>query len=547
MLAYVTNDNRDVIYKMKITFLGAAHEVTGSCTLIETGSTKFLVDCGMEQGADIYENCDLPTAPGELDFVLLTHAHIDHSGKLPLLASNGFNGRIYATGATTRLCSIMLVDSAHIQEMEAQWKNRKAQRSGNALVEPMYTADDAQRALNLFVPCSYNETIDVTDNIRVRFIDAGHLLGSASIEITIRENDVQKTILFSGDVGNIDRPLIRDPQKPEYADYVIIESTYGNRLHGVRADYTGQLTRIIQQTFDRGGNVVIPSFAVGRTQEMLYLIREIKEQGLIKNHDNFPVWVDSPLAVEATGIYREDMYEYCDSDTLELLKSGIDPIKFPNLNLSVTSEDSIRINTDPTPKVILSASGMCEAGRIRHHLKHNLWREDSTILFVGYQSEGTLGRTLLDGAKSVKLFGEEIYVRANIEMIDGISGHADMNMLLNWLGNLKNKPEMVFVNHGNDAVCDDFAAAVIKELSFPAAAPFNGASYELAQLKCLERGNTVKLKAKVNKKANAVFERLLLAGKRLQLVIEQNRGCANKDVAKFADQINELCNKWERK
>ena len=532
---------------MKITFLGAAHEVTGSCTLIETGGTRFLVDCGMEQGPDIYENSDLPVSPGEIDFVLLTHAHIDHSGKLPLLVSKGFDGKIFATAATVRLCGIMLIDSAHIQEMEAEWKNRKSKRSGGAVYTPMYTAHDAENCLKLFRPCRYDKHIKITDNISVRFIDAGHLLGSSSIEISITENGVTKVILFSGDVGNINRPLIRNPQKPEYADYVVIESTYGNRLHGQRADYASSLTKIIYETFEKGGNVVIPSFAVGRTQEMLYLIREIKEKGLLKKFGNFPVWVDSPLAVEATEIYGEDMYDYCDEETLALLHSGIDPIKFSNLNLAITTDDSVAINNDPNPKVILSASGMCEAGRIRHHLKHNLWREESTILFVGYQAEGTLGRTLIDGAKAVRLFGEEITVKARIDTMDGISGHADMDMLINWLGHLQNRPEMVFVNHGHDTVCDDFAQTIIRRLSFPAAAPYNGAEYELIEYKCLNYGNTVKLKTKVNKRAAAVYERLVQAGQRLLAVIEQNKGLANKDLAKFADQINDLCNKWERK
>lgn len=532
---------------MKITFLGAAHEVTGSCTLVETGQVKFLVDCGMEQGADIYENCELPVSASDIDFVLLTHAHIDHSGKLPLLSNKGFGGRIYTTFATARLCSIMLVDSAHIQEMEAEWKNRKSKRSGGITYEPMYTAKDAEKCMKLFHPCRYEKYIRISDNITVRFIDAGHLLGSASIEITIDEGDAHKVLLFSGDVGNIDRPLIKDPVKPEYADYVVIESTYGNRLHGARGDYARQLATVIYETFERGGNVVIPSFAVGRTQEMLYLIREIKDRGYLKKFGSFPVWIDSPLAVEATEIYSEDMYDYCDSETLNLLKSGIDPIKFPNLNLAVTSDDSVAINNDPTPKVILSASGMCEAGRIRHHLKHNLWREECTVLFVGYQAEGTLGRTLIDGAKRVKLFGEEISVNARIAEMDGISGHADMNMLLDWLGNLKNRPEMVFVNHGNDTVCDEFADTIVRKLTIPATAPYNGASYELNEFKCIEHGNSVKLKTRVNKRSKAVFDRLLQAGQRLLDVIEQNRGLANKDLAKFADQINELCNKWERK
>lgn len=532
---------------MKITFLGAAHEVTGSCTLVETGDIRFLVDFGMEQGVDIYENCEMPVSPGNIDFVLLTHAHIDHSGKLPLLCSGGFSGKIYATEATTKLCSIMLVDSAHIQEMEAEWKNRKSRRSGGIEYTPMYTARDAQRCMEHFAPCSYDVKIPITSDISVRFIDAGHLLGSSSIEVTIKEGVEERVLLFSGDVGNIDRPLIKDPQKPEYADYVIIESTYGNRLHGARADYVSQLAGIIYRTFERGGNVVIPSFAVGRTQELLYLIREIKERGLLNKFGNFPVWVDSPLAVEATNIYNEDMLEYCDEETKDLIYSGIDPIKFPNLRLSVTTEESVAINLDPTPKVILSASGMCEAGRIRHHLKHNLWREDSTVLFVGYQAEGTLGRALLEGAHTVRLFGEEIAVKAEIAKMDGISGHADMNMLLDWLENLKKRPEMVFVNHGNDQVCDEFAQTIVHRLSTPATAPYSGSQYDLIDFKCLQFGNTVKLKARPNKRAKAVYDRLVMAGKRLLEVIEQNKGCANKDIAKFADQINELCNKWERK
>ncbi len=532
---------------MKIKFLGAAHEVTGSCTLVETGDTKFLVDCGMEQGVDIYENCEIPISPAGIDFVLLTHAHIDHSGKLPLLCSGGFDGKIYSTDATMKLCSIMLVDSAHIQEMEAEWKNRKSKRSGGIEYTPMYTAADAMNCMKQFKPCKYDVQIPITSDISVKFIDAGHLLGSSSIEITITEGAEKRVLLFSGDVGNLDRPLIKDPQKPEYADYVVIESTYGNRLHGARTDYASQLTSIIYRTFERGGNVIIPSFAIGRTQEMLYLIREIKEQGLLSKFGNFPVWVDSPLAVEATEIYGEDMLEYCDDKTKALINSGIDPIKFPNLNLSVTTEESVAINADPTPKVILSASGMCEAGRIRHHLKHNLWREESTILFVGYQAEGTLGRALLEGARTVRLFGEEIAVNAEIAKMDGISGHADMNMLLDWLEALKNRPEMVFVNHGNDTVCDEFAQTIVHRLSTPATAPYNGAQYDLIDFMCLDFGNTVKLKQRPNKRAKAVFDRLVMAGKRLMEVIDQNRGCANKDIAKFADQINELCNKWERK
>ena len=331
------------------------------------------------------------------------------------------------------------------------------------------------------------------------------------------------------------------------ADYVVMESTYGNRSHNGTPDYVKELVSVFKRTFDRGGNVVIPSFAVGRTQELLYLLRIIKEKGLVKNHAHFPVYVDSPLAVEATEIYSGSLYGYYDEETEALLKSGINPIKFPDLKLSVTSDDSVRINIDKTPKVILSASGMCEAGRIRHHLKHNLWRKDSTILFVGYQAEGTLGRSIINGAPSVRLFGETVQVNAHIEQLEGISGHADKRILLSWLDGFKQKPKQVFVNHGNDTVCDEFAAAVTETLNIPAVAPYNGASYDLLTGICLEKGNRKRIEQKPrNKRDEAVFARLLTAGKRLLSIIEKYRQAANKDIAAFADQITALCNKWDK-
>ena len=541
---------------MKLTFLGADHEVTGSMTLIEIGEHKILVDCGMEQGADIYENAELPVSPGDVEALLLTHAHIDHSGKIPVLVANGFGGNIHATGATTKLCHIMLMDSAHIQESEAEWKSRKAQRAGRDAVAPMYTTDDAARALKQFKPHGYNESFPLFDGVSVRFLDAGHLLGSSSIEITVNEDGKETVLLFSGDVGNVSRPLIRDPQKPEKADIVVIESTYGDRLHGERPDYLAQLTAILQETLDRGGNLVIPCFAVGRTQEMLYLLREIKVRGLLKGHDRFPVYVDSPLAVEATNIYSaDDMEPYYDDETMALKILGINPIRMDDLYLSITSDDSKRINEDRTPKVILSASGMCEAGRIRHHLKHNLWRKESTVMFVGYQTEGTLGRQLIDGANEIKLFGEKINVEAHIAQMSGISGHADRDMLLGWLGNISPAPKQVFVNHGEDTVCDLFASTVTETLGVPAEAPYSGACYEVSTdgVTKLEDGNRVKLEKKVPGaqsdgavRANSVLERLRAAGRRLVAIIERNKEGANKDLAKFADQINDLCNKWDR-
>ena len=384
---------------MKLTFVGAAHEVTGSCTLVEAAGHRFLIDCGMEQGRSVYQNADLPCAPAEIEAVLLTHAHIDHSGRIPHLYKNGFTGPIYATDATTDLCDIMLEDSAHIQEQEAEWKNRKAQRSGRELVEPDYTVQDAIEVMKQFVPQPYGRPVQVFDGVEACFTDVGHLLGSASITLRITEGGNTETIVFSGDIGNLNQPLLRDPHYLDAADYVVMESTYGNRTHGPKPDYVGELTAVLQRTFDRGGNVVIPSFAVGRTQEMLYFIRQIKAEGRVKGHEGFEVYVDSPLASKSTTIFRENFSECFDEEALALVRSGQNPLSFPGLRISETKEDSVAINLDPTPKVILSASGMCDAGRIRHHLKHNLWREECTILFVGYQAEGSLGRHLLEGAE----------------------------------------------------------------------------------------------------------------------------------------------------
>lgn len=534
---------------MKLTFIGAAHEVTGSCTLLEACGKHILIDCGMEQGEDTYENCDLPVSPSRIDAICLTHAHIDHSGMIPAIVANGFNGDVYCTEATKRLCDIMLRDSGHIQEQEAEWHNRKAERGGFKIYDPIYTVNDAVNAMTHFKGYSYNTPIELYDGITITFTDAGHLLGSSSILFSITENGETRTILFSGDLGNIDRPLIRDPQKPPQADYVVIESTYGDRLHGEKPDYIAQLTNILTETFDRGGNLIIPSFAIGRTQELLYLFRLIKEQHLVKGYENFPVYVDSPLAVEATKIYQDNLTEYYDDETLELLDKGINPIAFPNLRLSVTQEESMAINFDIIPKVILSASGMCEAGRIRHHLKHNLWKEENTILFVGYQAKGTLGRKLINGAKNITLFGEAIQVNAQIKSLVGISGHADRDMLINWLGEIKTPPKKVFVNHGDDTVCDAFAQTVYNKLQFNSTAPYSGDEYDLISGECVKHGTIIKLTklSEGRRRANIVFDRLMAAVQRLRTVAELSKGLTNKELAKFTDQINDLCDKYTRK
>ena len=533
---------------MKIQFIGATHEVTGSCTLLEVGGRYYLVDCGMEQGTDVFQNMPLPVPANAIEAVFLTHAHIDHSGMLPKLCKDGFRGLIYATEATCDLCSIMLRDSAHIQESEAQWRSRKAERAGEPLVEPTYTMADALAAIKLLRPCRYLEPIRAAEGIILRMSDIGHLLGSAAIELWLTEGGETRKIVFSGDVGNTGQPLLRDPQPIEETEYLVIESTYGDRLHArSRGDAVQELADCIQRAFDRGGNVVIPSFAVGRTQEMLYAIREIKQRGLVKGHDRFPVYVDSPLAVEATGIFLQSHESNFDEETLAVVRQGVNPIWSEGVTLSVTSEESKLINMDPNPKVILSASGMCEAGRIRHHLKHNLWRRESIILFVGYQAEGSLGRKLQEGARSVKLFGEEIAVNAEIAMLHGTSGHADKEGLLSWLAGFREKPRMVFVNHGDDGSCEAFRTT-LEAMGYHAEAPYSGTEFDLLTGKMTAYTEGVKIDRaqafKGSQRARQVYGELLAAAEELLALVRKRRGNTNKDNAKLTAQIRALIEKW---
>ena len=535
---------------MKITFIGATHEVTGSCYYLEAAGKKFLVDCGMEQGPDYYENQDIPVKGSDLDFVLLTHAHMDHSGNLPAIYAKGFQGPIYATQATCHLCDIMLRDSAHIQMFEAEWRNRKGRRQGKPEFIPAYTMEDALGVLQNFVPCPYEKTITPAEGIRVRFVDAGHLLGSASIEVIINEDGKEKKIVFSGDIGNLNQPLIKDPVYLHDADYVVMESTYGDRSHGDRPDYVGLLSEVIQRTFDRGGSVIIPSFAVGRTQEMLYFIRQIKEEGRVHGHDNFKVYVDSPLANEATTIFNEHIYDCFDEEAMALVNKGINPLMFPGLKTSITSDDSKAINFDEDCKVIISASGMCDAGRIKHHLKHNLWNPNNTILFVGYQAIGTLGRSLLEGATEVKLFGETVYVGAEICQMPGISGHADVNGLMTWIKSFNQKPAKVFVTHGDDEVTEIFARRLEEELGLDAMAPFSGTVFDLAENVCIYEAQGIKItktavSPKTSKAARA-FQKLVAMGQRLMSVIRKSEGIPNKDLDRFTREVQSLCDKWDR-
>ena len=445
---------------MKITFLGAAKTVTGSNFLIEAAGKKFLVDCGMYQGkiTEELENSDpFIYNVDEIDFMLLTHAHIDHSGRIPKLYNEGFRGNVYTTKATCDLCGIMLPDSGHIQEVEMEWKNKKRMREGLDPLPPLYTAEEAYKCLEIFKPVNYDEIVEIDDNISVRFNDAGHMLGSAIIEVWATENGKTTKAVFTGDLGNNDLPLLDSPTMISNADYLIMESTYGNRLHMRNDDKAKLFLDIVSETLDNGGRVIIPSFAVGRTQEILYELDKLKtdyenDEEFQRKYEklmNVPVFVDSPLAISATEVFQKNT-ELFEDEIQEKIKRGDNPLEFRGLQFTRTAEESKALNMDHTPAIIISASGMCEVGRIKHHLKHNLWNPNSTILFVGYQAPGTLGRSIVEGAEKVKIFGEEIAVNARVEYIEGYSGHADQTWLLNFIYSFTNPPKHVFLVHGEE-------------------------------------------------------------------------------------------------
>ncbi len=531
---------------MKLHFLGADHEVTGSMHFIETSDIKILVDCGMEQGRNIYVNEELPVSYGEIDYILLTHAHIDHAGMLPRAVVKGFNGTILATRASADLNAIMLLDSANIQEQEAEQQNRKGKRAGKEPIEPEYTVEDAQRTLNYFRSVEYGEIVELSDTVSVRYIDAGHLLGSASIEMWIEEDGIKRKLVFSGDIGNDDKPIIRDPEYIHDADYVIMESTYGNRLHKKGVDHLEDLRRIIQETLDRGGNAIFPAFAVGRTQELLYLMRELKDRNMIKGHDHFPVYVDSPMAVEATHVFKENLLDCYDEETKALVQRGINPIEFDDLILSKTIEDSKAIQLNDTPKVVLAAAGMCNAGRIRHHIKHNLWRPECSIVFAGYQAEGTLGRLLQDGdIESVKLFGEEIVCRAHIETMSDMSSHADKEGLLKWIGEFEKLSGRVFLVHGDDDSMAELSEAIQTNTGNTVDCPYSGSIYDLTAEAWEYQAppRFIKKETATAARNDNVNRELDAALKAITELVEASRGYANADKMKLARRINELVEK----
>ncbi len=513
--------------------------------MIENAGKFYIVDCGMEQGRDEFENVALPIEPSMIEAVFLTHAHIDHSGMLPKLVKDGFRGKIFATETTCDLTSIMLADSAHIQMQEAQWKTRKAMRKGEPSVEPIYDINHVAETVKLFRGCRYGDTYKASEDIYVRFTDVGHLLGSSSVELWLTEGEEHKKIVFSGDLGNINQPILKNPKTVDGADYLIIESTYGNRLHERPKDTLSELADIIKKTFDRGGNIIIPSFAVGRTQEMLYAIRELKQNGTLQKYGNFPCYIDSPLAVEATRVFLQCPKDCFDEETLAVFESGNNPLWFEGVTLSVTSDDSKAVNFDERCKIIISASGMCEAGRIRHHLKHNLWKKENTILFVGYQAEGSLGRKLINGEKQIKLFGEDITVNAEIASLHGTSGHADKNGLIDWVKGFKTVPSTIFVNHGEPEACEELRDTLKDLFSVKVFAPYSGAEYDLLSGEVLHDAQPVKvvMRSKGGDESVSLFHNLWKVYEQLGKKIESCKGKTNKEIRKIIRTIKDVTEK----
>lgn len=468
---------------MKIKFCGASSGVTGSCHLLTTERHKILLDCGQFQGGKAQEALNyepFPFDPAEIECVVLSHAHIDHCGRIPLLVKRGFTGKIYCTDATADLLDVMLKDSGFIHEKDAEWKSRRATRAGKPPVEPLYTYNDAVEALRYVEPILYDQQIELNEEMKIVFNDAGHILGSAITELWIKEDDKESKIVFSGDLGVMDRPILRDPTIIKKADYVIMESTYGNRLHPQNATSVKGLLDIVLKTTKRGGTVVIPSFAVGRTQELIFEFNKFYEDNNAyrKELDNLMVYVDSPMATTATEVFRKNAQVF-DEETKDYILRGDNPLDFKNLKFTRTTADSQALNLDKSPKIIISASGMCEAGRIRHHLKHNLWDSRSSVIFVGYQAEGTLGKLLVEGAKEVTLFGEVVNVNAEIYNLEGFSGHADQNGLFSWLAGFQQKPKQVFLVHGEEDSKKDFGKLIHDKLGYEPVVVLGNSEFEL--------------------------------------------------------------------
>ncbi|MFZ5648417.1 MAG: MBL fold metallo-hydrolase RNA specificity domain-containing protein [Bacillota bacterium] len=517
---------------MRLRFLGAAGTVTGSCFLIETGLSRVMVDCGMFQGSRALRERNyqkFPVNPFSVNALLLTHAHIDHSGLIPKFVKEGFKGKIYATAATTDLCAVMLPDSGYIQEMEVERLNRKNKRAGKPLLSPIYNSDDARACLRMFNKVNYGETINPTQDITVRFLNAGHILGSAILEIWVREGTEQTKLLFTGDLGSEGKPFVEDPSTVAEADCVIMESTYGARVHKDSGNRLELLHDVIWETYRKGGNLIIPAFAVERTQDLLYDINLLVKDGRFPPMD---VYIDSPMAIAATEVFKLHL-ECFDDETKKLMCRAQNPFDMPNLKYSRTMEESIALNNMKGGAVILSASGMCDAGRIKHHLRHNLWRSESTVLFVGYQAPGTKGRKILDGAEFVRIHGEDVKVRADIRVIDSYSSHADQKGLLEWLGDFTSLPKNIFLVHGEPESASTLAGLIKEQFGIDPAIPNWLDSYEITPGIVFTEDQVLKAHAAVAEK--------------LQKLLEEGEGQGYSAIMRQLNDLNGLLEKLSRK
>ena len=535
---------------MKVKFCGASIGVTGSCHLISTENHKVLLDCGQFQGGkemDKMNEEEFPFNPAEIECVILSHAHIDHCGRIPLLVKRGFKGPIYCTDATADLLDVMLKDSAYIHEKDAEWQTRKNLRTGKPPVDPLYTIQDSEAALRLVKPILYDQLAELNPDMKIVFNDAGHILGSAITELWITEGDKTSKLVFSGDLGVENRPILRDPVKIKKADYLIMETTYGNRLHPENSTSIDELIQITLKTIKRGGSVIIPSFAVGRTQELIYQFNMFYE-----HHPEYAdtlgkvyVYIDSPMATTATEVFKKNAQVF-DEETKAYIMSGDHPLDFPNLKFTRNTADSQMLNEDKSPKIIISASGMCEAGRIRHHLKHNLWDSRNSIVFVGYQAEGTLGRMLVEGAKEVKLFGEPIMVGAEIYNLEGFSGHADQKGLLDWLGGFQKEPKHIFLVHGETQSKIDFAAKVKEVFGYEPIVVNGNTEYELETGEVLSREEVLR-EALDQEDIEKLKDKLATLKSELDTVISSAEDVVSKQISldKLA-QINNIVQELEK-
>lgn len=524
---------------MDIQFLGAAKMVTGSNYLIKMNKYKILVDCGMFQGSDEKEEMNFQKFefdPTTIDYLILTHAHIDHSGRIPKLVKEGFRGKILCTKSTYDLCKIMLLDSAKIQESDVQWENKKRQRRGQKLSEPLYTIKDAEDSLKYFDPYFYNQNIIINEDISLKFRDAGHILGSSILELWVTEDGETNKIVFSGDLGMPGRPIIKDPEFIDDADYLILESTYGDTNHEPYSYSTSKLIEIINNTVVKNGTVLIPSFAVGRTQELIYELNKYYEHNKdVEEYMKIPIYIDSPMAVNATEVFEMNSNSFND-EAKELILSGDNPFNFQNLRYIRSQEESMALNKSSYPKVIISASGMATAGRIRHHLKHNLWNPNNSLIFVGYQAEGTLGRILLNGAKKVKLLGEEIEVNLSVYDLEGFSAHADQKTLLNFIDKFKRKPKKILLVHGEEGPANVLSDIIKERFNIDVIIPNLGDSFKILKHDIeLKKGIKIEpamLKEDIENEFTKVYNQFEALTKKTDQIYEDQKMTKDYDLLK---------------